>query len=360
MAARGNVCRSVNSLSTIAIKCVAKSCRRNDSSQMNDYTIAVVIPAYNAERYICEALDSVVGQRRLPEQIIVVDDGSVDHTAARVLSWRRDNFPGLILRQQSNRGVSTARNTGLRHVEADLIAFLDSDDLWLPHHLERLETAFKRHPELLVCFGDTFRFDSQQVNKTSSLVSSRIQCVNYHEEKDGLRLMQGSVYASLVRGNYVCLSASLVSKKALERVGAFDEAIKSAEDRLLFLRLSVIGQFAYYPCIVAHKRVHDNNLTHPRHQAEFNRYKLMVLQRLINDAEAMKLSAMEREQTRAALSEQVWNMLYIDFRAGFGAFLDTFLYLIRHRQFAVICNPNEFCRAALSYYRTARKRQTAR
>jgi hypothetical protein len=152
----------------------------------------------------------------------------------------------------------------------------------------------------------------------------------------------------------------LVSKTALERVGAFDEAIKCAEDRLLFLRLSVIGQFAYYPSIVTHKRVHDNNLTHPRYQAKFNRYKLMVLQRMTNDADAMKLSAMEKEQTRAALSEQVWNMLYTELRAGVGAFLDTFLYLIRHRQVAIICSPNKFWRAALSYYRTARKRQTAR
>jgi glycosyltransferase involved in cell wall biosynthesis len=327
---------------------------------MKDYTIAVVIPAYNAEFYIGEALDSVIAQRRLPEQIIVVDDGSVDRTAARVLSWQRENFPGLILRQQSNRGVSAARNTGLRHAEADLIAFLDADDLFLPHHLERLEIAFKRHPELLVCFGDALYFDARHIIKTSSLVGTRIESLEYHEEEDGLRLMKGSAYVSLLPGNYVSLSASLVSKKALERVGAFDETIRNAEDRILFLQLSVIGQFAYYPRIVAHKRVHDNNLTHPRHTARSNRYKLMVLQKMIDDADAMKLSATEKERTRAALSQQVWNMLLTELRAGPGSFLDTLMYLTRHRQFAAVCNPNHFLRAILSYYRTAKKQQTGR
>jgi glycosyltransferase involved in cell wall biosynthesis len=327
---------------------------------MKDYTIAVIIPAYNAESYICEALDSVVGQRRLPEQIIVVDDGSVDHTAARVLSWQRENFPGLILRQQSNRGVSAARNTGLRHAEADLIVFLDADDLLLPHHLERLEIAFKRHRELLICFGDALYFNAQQIIKTSSLVGTRIEGVEYHEEEDGLRLMKGSVYVSLLPGNYVSLSASLVSKKALESVGAFDETIRNAEDRILFLRLSVIGQFAYYPHIVAHKRVHDNNLTHPQHTARSNRYKLMVLQKMIDDADAMKLSATEKERTRAALGQQVWNMLFAELRAGLRPCLETLMYLIRHRQFAAVCNPNHFLRAVLSYYRTAKKQQTGR
>ncbi len=327
---------------------------------MKDYTIAVVIPAYNAESYICEALDSVIGQSRLPEQIIVVDDGSVDGTAARVLSWRRENFPGLKLRQQGNRGVSAARNTGLRHAEADLVAFLDSDDRFLPHHLEQLEIGFKRHPELLVCFGDALRFDAHQIIKTSLLVGSRIESVEYHEEKDGLRLMKGSAYVSLLPGTYVQLSASLVSKKALERIGAFDEAIKSAEDRHLFLRLSVIGQFAYYPRVVAQKRAHDHNLTHPRNISKLNHYKLMVLQKMTDDADVLKLSAMEKEQTRAALCQQVWKMLFAGLRTGLGPFLETLMYLIRDRQLATVCNPNHFLRAIISYYRTAKKQQTAR
>ena len=327
---------------------------------MKDYTIAVVIPAYNAESYICEALDSVVGQRRLPEQIIVVDDGSVDRTVARVLGWRDENFPGLILRQQSNSGVSAARNTGLRYAEADLIAFLDSDDLLLPHHLEQLEIAFKQHPELLICFGDALYFDAKHIIKTSALAGSRIESVSYREENDGLRLMTGSVYASLVPGNYVSLSASLISKKALERVGAFDEAIKCAEDRLLLLRLSVIGQFAYYRCVVAHKRVHENNLTHPRRISEFNRHKLMVLQKMIDDADIMKLSAIEEKRTRAALIQQVWNMLFAELRVGLKPFLRTLMYVIRQRQLAAVSNPKHLLRAVLSYYRTKKKTQIAR
>jgi hypothetical protein len=86
----------------------------------------------------------------------------------------------------------------------------------------------------------------------------------------------------------------------------------------------------------------------------------MVLQKMIDDADAMKLSATEKERTRAALSQQVWNMLLTELRAGPGSFLDTLMYLTRHRQFAAVCNPNHFLRAILSYYRTAKKQQTGR
>ena len=269
---------------------------------MRDYSIAVVIPAYNAELYIGDALDNVIAQTRLPEQIIVVDDGSIDRTAERVLSWKRENFPGLILRQQNNRGVSAARNTGACHAKADLIAFLDADDLFLPHHLARLELAFKRHPELLVCFGDASYFDAQKIIRTSSLVGTRIEDVKCHEQEDGLRLMKGSVYMSLLRGNYVSMSASLVSKSALERVGLFDETIRNAEDRDLFLRLSLIGPFAYYPCIVAQKRLHENNLTHSRPVMLSMRYQFLVLQKMLDRTKKLGLSAKERTKTKEAMN----------------------------------------------------------
>ena len=117
-------------------------------SQMRNYSIAVVIPAYNAELYICDALDSIMLQSRRPEQIIIVDDGSTDHTLERIHNWQRQYNGELCLLQQSHSGVSAARNTGIQHTTADLIAFLDADDLFLSHHLEQLERAFKNHPDL--------------------------------------------------------------------------------------------------------------------------------------------------------------------------------------------------------------------
>jgi hypothetical protein len=172
--------------------------------------------------------------------------------------------------------------------------------------------------------------------------------------------MRNSAYASLLPGNYVSLSASLLSRRALERVGVFDEAIKSAEDRHLFLRLSRIGQFAYYPCVVAQKRVHDNNLTHPRHISSSNRYKLMVLEKMRDNADAMKLSAEEKGQTRAALGQHVWNMLMEDLRAGPAPFVKALKHLIGHGYLATVCNPTHFTRAVLSYWRAKKRHRVPR
>jgi glycosyltransferase involved in cell wall biosynthesis len=315
---------------------------------MKNYSIAVVIAVYNAEVHICEALDSVAAQTRLPEEIIVVNDGSSDRTAERVLKWKRE-YPGeLNLVQQSNTGVSAARNTGVRHAKADLIAFLDADDLLLPHHLARLELAFKRHPELLLCFGDALYLAVQQIVKPSTLVGTGIEDVEYHEEEDGLRLMKGSVYGSLLRGNYVSPSASLVSKIALERIGLFDEAIRTAEDRDLFLRLSLIGPFAYYPDIVAYKRLHEDNLTHTRHQMLSHRYQYLVLQKMLDRAETIGLSGKERKQTREAMNEHVWNMLYSASSEGVTPYLKTCTYLMKQRKIFQVFNPVFLLRALRS------------
>lgn len=318
---------------------------------MKDYGIAVIIPAYNAQLYICEALDSVAIQSRRPEQIIIVDDGSSDDTAERIREWGRQYSGELHLLQQSNQGVSAARNTGIRYATTDLVALLDADDLFLPHHLGQLERAFKNHPDILLCFGDALYFDSKDVVKPSSLVGTRLETVQYSKQKDGLRLMQGSVYISLLRGNYISPSASLASKKALERIGLFDETIRSAEDRDLWLRLSRTGAFAYYPLVVARKRVHENNLTHLRYVTQTQRYQLSVLQKMIAYAEELQLSPAERQQTREATAEQIRNMLHTASRKGLRHYCEACAYLARQGMIPPVWNAKHWLRVLAHFCR---------
>jgi len=324
---------------------------------MNPYSIAVIVPAYNAELFIVEALDSAAAQSRRPEQIIVVDDGSSDRTADCVRKWEQHYDGELHVVQQDNRGVSAARNAGIRHAKTDLVALLDADDLLFPFHLELLERGFKNNPHILLSFGDALYFDSEHIIKGSVFAGTRIEGVQYEEQTDGVRLLRGSVYSSLLWGNYIAPSASLLLKNAAEKIGLFDEAIRSAEDRDIFLRLSRIGAFAYYPVVVARKRVHENNATHRRHMSQFNRYQLMVLQKMIDNAEELKLSVAEEQQTHVALGQQVWNMLYAESQGGLGPYFDTFMYLVRHRPIATVCNPKHFLRAIISHYRTAKKQK---
>src|SRR5215831_1015297 len=204
---------------------------------MKKHRIAVVVPVYNAELYVCDALDSVVAQSRPPDQLIIIDDGSSDGSLKNIRTWASQYRREIHVLQQNNHGVAAARNRGIRHTEAQLIAFLDADDLFLPDHLQLLEGAYANHPDLAVAFGDASYFDANGVREASSLRGTRIEGLKWKEQENGLRLIEGSPYVSLVRGNYISLSASMISKDTLEGVGCFDETLQSAEDRDVFLRL---------------------------------------------------------------------------------------------------------------------------
>jgi glycosyltransferase involved in cell wall biosynthesis len=108
-------------------------------------TISVVIPAYNAAEYIGRAIDSVLAQTRRPDEIIVVDDGSTDDTTAVVETYG----PPVRLIRQENGGASIARNTGINAATSEWIAFLDSDDEWLPEKLKLQTELLERNPELV-------------------------------------------------------------------------------------------------------------------------------------------------------------------------------------------------------------------
>ena len=111
--------------------------------------ISCVIPAYNAERYLAEALESVLSQTYRPIEIVVVDDGSTDGTADVVRSFG-DAIQYL---HQANGGCSVARIAGIEATTGELIALLDADDIWLPNKLERQAGEFARRPELDALFG---------------------------------------------------------------------------------------------------------------------------------------------------------------------------------------------------------------
>ena len=104
--------------------------------------ISAIIPLYNGGKYIRGALDSVLRQDRPADEIIVVDDGSTDDGAS-IVAEMAASHPSIKLVSKPNGGQSSARNFGVRHSKGDLIALLDQDDEWYPHHLRILEQPFK-------------------------------------------------------------------------------------------------------------------------------------------------------------------------------------------------------------------------
>src|SRR5262245_349820 len=121
---------------------------------MREFAVSCVVRVFNDERYVREALESVLAQTCPPEEIVVVDDGSSAGTPEILASYG----DRLRVVSQPNAGAVTARNVGLRAARGDLIAYIDGDDLWHPEKLARQVARFQARPGLDVCLGHTQNF----------------------------------------------------------------------------------------------------------------------------------------------------------------------------------------------------------
>lgn len=189
--------------------------------------VDVIIPAFNAEKFIGDALSSVRAQTCPLNRIIVVDDGSTDRTVERVAAFSRQTTPGMIvLVSQANAGPSAARNTGVRKSEAPYIAFLDADDTWAPDKIElqmRLFAAGDFALGVVYC-------DAAGMTEDGTVIASRSRKTMY----------RGNIARALLKGNVVRGSASavVIRRAALDLAGPFDEVLRSGEDWDMWLRLS--------------------------------------------------------------------------------------------------------------------------
>ena len=122
-------------------------------------TVSVIVPAFNAGRYVREAIESLLVQTCQPTEIVVVDDGSTDNTAEVLANFTE---PVRVIRQQ-NQGESAARNRALLEVTGDLVAFLDADDTCASTRLERQVELLERRPDAIACFTGYWRFDEHGI-----------------------------------------------------------------------------------------------------------------------------------------------------------------------------------------------------
>ena len=182
--------------------------------------VSIIIPAYNAARFIGKTLESVLAQTLQDREIIVIDDGSKDDTAQVVAG-----YAGVRYVHQPNAGVSAARNHGARVARGEYLAFLDADDIWHPAKLELQMQAFARHPQSI--FGRT------QITKDTQLLEAFSQLrevppLRYHLEPD----FETSFFYP-----YLTTSTVVVTRRAFEAVGGFDTQLRIAEDIDFYLRV---------------------------------------------------------------------------------------------------------------------------
>lgn len=201
-------------------------------TDQNSVLVSVVIPAYESARYISQALDSVFAQTFTNYEIIVVNDDSPDtHALEQALHPYRDRICYL---KQQNGGPSRARNAAIRQAHGKYVAFLDSDDFWLPDHLNNLSTMLQDDPSLDLVYSD------------SILLRDDVIVGNVFEQQP--QSSPVTFEAILVEGSTITTSSTVVRRQAVLDAGLFDERFKRCEDFDLWLRLSFAGARMNYDC----------------------------------------------------------------------------------------------------------------
>ena len=199
----------------------------------NSTLVSAIVPTYNRAGIVGDAIDSILGQTYPHVEVIVVDDGSTDGTQS-VLNRYGDRIRVIT---QENAGAAAARNRGVEAARGDLLAFLDSDDLWLPRKLERQVTLLEKAGPSAVCCLCNIRMRWHDKDRSSfEIAQLNPPC------EEGIWLNADEVLAT----RFVLFNQGVVIRReVMERLGGFDESLRFMEDFDLPLRLSLEGRWTF-------------------------------------------------------------------------------------------------------------------
>jgi glycosyltransferase involved in cell wall biosynthesis len=211
-------------------------------------TVDVIIPAFNAARYLPLAMESVASQTFDDWQTVLVDDGSTDNTA-EVMAPFLDRFGSRIRYiKQINRGVSEARNTAIRASTSEFLALLDADDVWLPCRLEESLKVLTERPEAGLAYGLITVIDAE----------GRIGSTWVGNPKHSEGYIAPHIYMRKVELPSPTIT---LRRKCVDEVGLFDETMSATEDRDLWLRIALRYEVAFVPKILAYYRASPGSLS---------------------------------------------------------------------------------------------------
>jgi glycosyltransferase involved in cell wall biosynthesis len=244
-------------------------------------TVTVIVPTYNNGRFIAETIDSILGQTRVPEQILIIDDGSTDETERVVNSYADLRIQ---YQKQPNAGVSAARNTGLSSATGDFITFLDGDDRWLPTFVERMREFLIADPRAVCAFANFVRFEYP----SGKLLRDQF---SYYPELRA-RDLHHDIPTAAVRGfpkpwafrSLVCFgeipSFPVVMMFRRDRISdmRFDTSLRVCEDTHFALRAFLRGSVLFTSEVLCEVRRHEDNAT--RDYQSISLHKLAALKAL--------------------------------------------------------------------------------
>jgi len=275
--------------------------------------ISVIIPTYNSAAFVVSAVESVLRQELEPAEIIVVDDGSTDDTAEALGPYRRS----IRYLTQPNSGPAVARNRGVGAAQSDWIAFLDADDVWMPHKLRRQVECMKANPRAGLIHSAFLDWD----NRTGE--TSRRTLLRHN--------FSGRCYPLFFFQNGVLPSTALVRKEYVTRIGGFDETIRKAgvEDYDFSFRIARHCELAYIEEPLVLYRRHEGNAS--ARMLHMREGELNVLKKILRDDPELR-KFLTNEQYHERMHDLLSNVGYRYHDEGLSAEArNYFLQAGRHR-----------------------------
>ncbi|MEH2437455.1 MAG: glycosyltransferase [Nostoc sp.] len=214
--------------------------------------VSVIIPTYRRANLVGQTIESVLAQTYTDYEVIVVNDGSTDKTV-EVLYQFGDKITVI---QQKNKGVSAARNAGIRVAQGRYIAFVDDDDLWLPNKLEKQIACLESHLNIGLVYSDMFCFNENGVLPNTWAKANPTPSVQ--------RLW------TLFGRNFIPTSTVVVHRECLDAVGLFDETLTSCEDYDMWLRIIAKWQVHLLSEPLVHYRLSPNSMQNNEEQMLVN------------------------------------------------------------------------------------------
>ncbi len=211
-------------------------------------TVDILIPAYNAAKFLAEALDSVIAQDFDDWRILLVNDGSTDATGEIAAQYQKQLGDRMLVITQQNAGLPAARNAAIRASSAEFLAILDADDVWLPFRLTESLRSFELRPAAGLSYGLNTWIDQHGKVLTSF--------------KGNPKHAEGRI-APWIYMRKVELPCPTVTfrRRCVDEVGMFDETMRATEDRDLWLRIALRYEVAYVPKVIAYYRSSPNSMS---------------------------------------------------------------------------------------------------
>lgn len=264
--------------------------------------VSVIIPVYNRAKSIRDAVESALNQTYKDLEIIVVDDGSTDGTEDSIRDYIETSKIKYIF--QENGGPGAARNAGINASKGEYIAFLDSDDLWLPEKITIQMEYLSTHRDIDVLFCSGYCLDHNQNLKL-------IRCGATEDQND---------FFELIAAGLSCLpSAAIVSRKAMENAGLFKTEF--GEDWYLWLKLAQRYKFAYIDNPLYKKRYLGSGLSDMYYNRYIDVYQNLIKECENNSFEKKKVSIFRKRIAGVAFNLARKSMTALEFNSGMSAFL---------------------------------------